>query len=257
MENFLNMLWVETLKVRKSRIPWMVGLGFMILPLMCAFLFFVYKNPALSQQLGIVGAKANLVVGDVSWPAYFKILKEAFAIGGFLIVCLMLAWVFGREFMDHTVKDILAVPVPRANILAAKFVVVAVWYIIVVGIFYPFCLLMGSLIQLPGLTPDLLLQESLSLLLIATLNILVTLPFAFLTSMGGGIMLPIGIAILILIIDNLAAVIGYGDYFPWAIPGMLSQGEPLTTVSLVIVLTTALAGIAATYLWWMYADQSR
>ena len=253
----MNMLWIETLKARKSRIPWMVGLGFMILPLVCAFLFFVYKNPALSQQLGIVGAKANLVVGDVSWPAYFKIIKESFAIGGFLIVCLMLSWVFGREFTDHTIKDILAVPVPRSDILAAKIAVVAVWYVIVMGIFYPFCLLMGNLIQLPGFTSELLLQESLSLLLIAVLNMLVTLPFAFLASVGRGLMLPIGIAILILVIDNLTAVIGYGDYFPWAIPGMLSQGEPLTTVSLVIVFTTALAGIAATYLWWMYADQSR
>jgi ABC-2 type transport system permease protein len=257
MENFLNMVWVEALKIRKSRIPWMVGLGFMILPLMCAFLFFVYKNPALSQQLGIVGAKANLVVGEVSWAAYFKFLKEAFAIGGFLILCLMLAWVFGREFMDHTVKDILAVPVPRANILAAKLTVIAAWYVIVVAVFFPFCLLMGSLIQLPGFSADLLLQESLSLLLMAVLNLLVTLPFAYLASLGRGIMLPIGVAILTLIIDNLTALIGYGSYFPWAIPGMLSQGEPLTLVSLIIVLVTALVGIVATYWWWMTADQSR
>ncbi|MDK2981832.1 MAG: type transport system permease protein [Chloroflexota bacterium] len=257
MKNFLNMLWVESLKTRKSRIPWMVGLGFMILPLMCAFLFFIYKNPSLSQQLGIVGAKANLMVGEVSWAAYFKIIKEAFAIGGYLIVCLMLAWVFGREFMDHTVKDILAVPVPRGHILAAKLLVVAAWYSLVFAIFYPLCLLMGNLIDLPGFTTALLQQESLNLLLIAALNLLVTLPFAYLASLGRGIMLPIGLAILILVIDNLIAVIGYGDYFPWAIPGMLSQGETLSTASLIIVLATALAGLLATYAWWMTADQSR
>ncbi|MEV0143917.1 MULTISPECIES: ABC transporter permease [unclassified Nonomuraea] len=34
-------------------------------------------------------------------------------------------WLFGREFSDHTAKDLLALPTSRTAIVAAKFVVAA------------------------------------------------------------------------------------------------------------------------------------
>jgi len=49
------------------------------------------------------------------------------AAGGFFLFVLIISWVFGREFSDGTVKDLLAVPVPRSSILLAKFVLAALW----------------------------------------------------------------------------------------------------------------------------------
>ncbi len=257
MNDLINMIWVELHKAVKSQVPWLTGFGFLIMPVMCSFLFFIYKNPVLSRQLGLIGTKANIVVGEVNWAAYLKIVKETYAMGGFLIICLMISWVFGREFTDHTVKDILAVPIPRIDILMGKLVTVAVWYAIVVAVSCPISLLMGLALQLPGGTPALLAYESLNLLTIALFNILVMTPFAFLASLGRGFLLPFGIAILTMILDNLLAVIGYADYFPWAIPGIFSQGSPVSTGSVATVWITALLGILITYLWWMRADQSR
>jgi hypothetical protein len=224
---------------------------------MCCFLFFIYKNPVLSQKLGLIGTKANLVIGEVSWASYLKLVKEAFAMGGFFIICLMISWVFGREFTDHTVKDLLAVPVPRFYILVGKLVTVAIWYAVVVAVSCPLSLLMGSIIQLPGLSVNLLLQECSIILYIALLNFLVMIPFAYFASEGHGVLLSFGIAIVAIILANLFLVIGYAEYFPWAIPGLFSQGTPLTTISLCTVWLTALFGLLATYLWWMRADQSR
>jgi ABC-2 type transport system permease protein len=53
------------------------------------------------------------------------------------------------------------------------------------------------------------------------------------------------------------AIIGWGEYFPWAVPGLYVQGTALTPISFWIVALTGLAGMLATYLWWMHADQSR
>lgn len=257
MNDLKNIIWVELRKATRSRVPWLTGLGFLILPLMCCFLFFIYKNPALSQKLGLVGTKANLVIGEVSWASYLKLVKEAFAMGGFFILCLMISWVFGREFTDHTVKDLLAVPVSRFHILAGKLVTVAIWYALVVAVSCPLSLLMGSFIQLPGLSVSLLLQECSIILYIALLNFLVMIPFAYFASIGHGVLLPFGIAIVAIILANLFIVIGYAEYFPWAIPGLFSQGTPLTTISLATVWLTALVGMLITVLWWMRADQSR
>jgi hypothetical protein len=51
-------------------------------------------------------------------------------------------------------------------------------------------------------------------------------------------------------------IIGYGEYFPWAIAGVYAQGGDLGGVSLAIVILTCIAGITGTLLWWEYADQT-
>jgi ABC-2 type transport system permease protein len=57
---------------------------------------------------------------------------------------------------------------------------------------------------------------------------------------------------------NLVVIVGWGEYFPWAVPGLYAQGKsPLTPVSYWIVCLTGLAGMLATYLWWKLADQNR
>ena len=102
-----------------------------------------------------------------------------------------------------------------------------------------------------------LIQECSIILYIALLNFLVMIPFAYFASVGHGVLLSFGIAIVAIILANLFLVIGYAEYFPWAIPGLFSQGTPLTTISLGTVWLTALLGGLALYLWWMRADQSR
>ena len=92
----------------------------------------------------------------------------------------------------------------------------------------------------------------------ACLAIAVVLPFALFASVGRGYLLPIGVAILTLMMANLVAVAGWGEYFPWAVPGLYAQGKsPLTPISYWIVFLTGLAGMIGTYLWWKYADQNR
>jgi ABC-2 type transport system permease protein len=56
---------------------------------------------------------------------------------------------------------------------------------------------------------------------------------------------------------NLVAIVGWGEYFPWAVPGLYAQGSMLTPISFWFVILTGLVGMLGTYLWWMFADQSR
>jgi ABC-2 type transport system permease protein len=51
---------------------------------------------------------------------------------------------------------------------------------------------------------------------------------------------------------------GWGEYFPWAVPGLLAQGgTSLSAASYWVVVLTGLVGMLVTYLWWMRADQNR
>jgi ABC-2 type transport system permease protein len=259
MNNLSDMVWIELRKAIRSRMPLWTALGSLFMPLGIAFLIFVARNPQISQALGLISAKANLVAYSATdWQAYFNLFGLIIAAGGFFLFVLIISWTFGREFSDSTVKDMLAVPVPRASILLAKFIVVAVWSAVVALVILVTGLLTGAVINLPGGSLGVILQGSALVLTTACLEILVVTPFAFFASIGRGYLLPISVAVLTLIMTNVAALAGWAEYVPWGVPGLYAQAKsPLAPVSFWIVFLTGLAGMIATYLWWKYADQNR
>jgi ABC-2 type transport system permease protein len=183
---------------------------------------------------------------------------EIISAGGFFFFVMAVSWVFGREFTDGTLKDMLAVPVQRSSILLAKFIVVVTWCAVMAIFIFIFGLVIAALIQLPGGSIGVILHGCIVTGITVCLIIADILPFAFFASVGRGYLLPMGVAVLTLIMANLMMVVGWGEYFPWAIPLLFSQGESsLTPISYWIVSFTCLTGMIATYLWWMYADQNR
>lgn len=259
MNNLWDMIWIELRKAIRSRMPLWTALGALFMPLGVAFLIFLAKNPELSHKLGLVSAKANLVTyAAIDWPAYLELFAQIISAGGFFFFVMAVSWVFGREFTDGTLKDMLAVPVQRSSILLAKFIVVAVWSAAMTGVIFALGLVVGAIIQLPGGALNVILHGSVVTVVTACLTIAVILPFAFFASVGRGYLLPMGAAVLSLITANLIMLVGWAEYFPWAIPTLYAQGKGYTTpVSYWIVLLTALVGMIGTYLWWKYADQNR
>lgn len=262
MTELSSMIWVELRKAIRSRMPFFTALGFMMVPLAGTLLLFIYKNPDFARKIGLISAKANLVGGSADWPFFLSLLAQAVAGGGILLFGLVASWLFGREFSDGTIKDLLAVPVPRGAILLAKFCVFALWSAVLVVLMVAVSLVMGAVVGLPPAPLELFTRGGITLVVCAGLVIVAVLPVAFFASFGRGYLAPVGITLLLLGVANLVAVLGYGNYFPWSIPilyaqAMGSSNGRLEPVSLVIVLLTGLAGMLATYLWWKYADQNR
>src|SRR5512140_181107 len=151
MNDLSDMVWVELRKVTRSSMPLWTALGCLFMPFGSAFLLFVSKNPEISQKLGLMSAKANLVAyAATDWPAYMGLYGLVIGAGGILLSILIISWVFGREFADGTLKDMLAVPVPRWSILLAKFIVSAIWFAALTVIIFIAGLIMGALLKLPG-----------------------------------------------------------------------------------------------------------
>jgi len=259
MDEVKELIWVEQRKAIRSRMPLWTALGALFLPLGIAFLIFVSRNPEISQKLGLISAKANLLAyAGTDWPGYIVYFGQTVAIGGFMLTLFAISWTFGREFADGTVKDLLAVPVRRSSIVLAKFSVVGVWSAALALVMLAAGLAMGALIRLPGGSFEVLARGCLTVLVTALMTIMVITPFALFASIGRGYLLPVGLAIMTMILTNIVAIIGWGEYFPWAVAGLYAQGKTdLPASSYGIVAFTGLAGIMLTYLWWKYADQNR
>jgi ABC-2 type transport system permease protein len=259
MNSLSDMFWVEFRKAIRSRMPLWTALGSLFMPLGIAFLIFVAKNPEISQKLGLVSAKANLLAYSATdWSTYLELCGQMIAAGEFFLLVIAISWVFGREFADGTLKDMLAVPVPRSSILLAKFIVVSIWSAMLTTIILMISLIMGAVISLPGGSLSVILHGTAVLWITAVLTAAVVLPFALVASAGRGYLLPFGVAVLTLMMTNLVALAGWGEYFPWAVPGLFAQGKSsLPPVSYGLVLITGLAGMIGTYFWWKVADQNR
>jgi ABC-type transport system involved in multi-copper enzyme maturation permease subunit len=261
MTDLSNAVWIELRKARRSRVPLFTFLGFLMLPLVCALLMVIYKDPEFARNVGLISTKANLVGGSADWPFFLSMFAQGIAIGGLLLFSLIGSWVFGREFADGTLKDLLAVPVSRTTILLAKFVVVGLWSIVLTVAIYAIGLVLGAIVGLPQGTPTLFKQGSITLAVTAGLVIVDVIPVALFASIGRGYLLPMGLMLLILALANVIAILGWGSYFPWSVPGMYAglsgKAGGLEAASYWIVILTGLAGMVATYLWWNHADQNR
>ena len=259
MNTLLDVVWIELRKAQRSTMPLFTTLGSLFMPLGIAFLIFLAKNPDLSHKLGLVSAKANLTAYFATdWPSYMALCGQIIGAGGYFLFVIVISWVFGREFADGTLKDLLAVPVPRSTILLAKYIVVAIWSLALTIVILILSLATGLMINLPGGSTGAILQGGMVVLITAVLVILVVLPFALFASMGRGYLLPIGLAILLLVMGNLVMVAGWGEFFPWDVPALFAQGtSPLAPASYWVVFLTGLLGMLGTYFWWKYADQNR
>lgn len=259
MNNLMNLIWIEWRKAIRSHIPQWTAIGSLFMPLGIAFLIFVSKNPEISKNLGLISAKADLLkYSATDWPTYLGLAGQMVAAGGFFMFVIVVSWIFGREFSDGTLKDMLAVPIPRWTILVSKFIVSFLLAMIMTLVIAIISFVMGLIIELPQASTDIILQGFFLVVITGLLVIPVVFPFALFASIGRGVLLPLGMAILTLIMANVIAVAGWGDFFPWCVPGLYAMGSNLLPqLSYWIVVFTGFAGMVATYLWWMYADQTQ
>lgn len=256
MNNITQAVWVEMLKARRSRMPLLTALGFSLVPLVGGFFMIVLKDPELARRVGLISAKAQITMGVADWPSYLRFLSLANGIGGVVLFGFIASWVFGREYSDRTVKDLLALPTSRSAIVFAKFVIVASWSAALTAMMYLVGLGVGAAITLPQTSFQVMLQGTVTLAITAMLTIALLTPIAFFASAGHGYLPPMGAVVLAMGLAQVIAIAGYGEYFPWSIPGLYSQGENLGTVSCMIVVLTSVAGLGGTILWWGLADQT-
>jgi ABC-2 type transport system permease protein len=254
-------LGVELLKARRSRVPWFVAFAFTVAPVVCGLFMVILKDPETARSLGLLGSKAALTAGTADWPTFLSLLGQAVAVGGAILFAFLTAWVFGREFADRTVRNVLASPTSRPNIVLAKAIVVVVWgiaisvWVIAVGMG------IGATVGLPGWSADDALRTLGAMGLAALLTIALQSGVALAAGIGRGYIAPLGFAVLTVALAQIVAVLGWGAWFPWSVPAILAgaggaEVEPVTIGGVLVVMVSGGIGLSATVVWWDRADHN-
>ena len=261
MNAFFAALWAEALKAYRSKVVWLSVAVATILPLVDGMFMLILKDPERAKEMGLIGAKAQLVAGTATWPNFFYVMVMIGMVGGILFGFLT-AWVFGREFSDRTAKELLALPTPRGTIVAAKFVLLAVWTQVLALWIFGLSLVIGHAVDIPGGSSNLAVVSFGYCMSIAFMNFLLMPCVAYVASLGRGFLPPMAWIFFTLASAQLLAIMGWGEWYPWAVPALVAEmagpkGGSIGAHSLLMVLAASVAGLAATFAWWRSADQTR
>jgi ABC-2 type transport system permease protein len=175
---------------------------------------------------------------------------------------LIVVWLFGREFSDHTAKDLLALPTTRATIVSAKFVVAGVWCMLLAVQTFCLGLVIGAALQLPRWSVAVAAAGLGRLLVAAAMTVLLATILALAASVSRGYLPAVGVMMLMVFLAQVVAILGYGHVFPLSVPaiysGLAGDDRPhVGTTGYLLVVGTGLASVATTTAWWRNADHDR
>jgi ABC-2 type transport system permease protein len=257
LKSVLVSLGIEILKIRKSMIFRITaGVSCFISMIMGMFMYFI-MNPDILPP-GLLKTKVDLAAVSADWPSYFSFLLMLAAVLGIILTGFLVSWIFGREYSDKTIKDILALPTSRTAIVIAKLTAVFIWSILLNALSLIVSLGTGILTGLPEWSDQLFTGFLAKFFTTVLLTSFLTPAAAFAASRGKGYLAPVGFVMLCMGLANLFGNIGLGAYFPWSIPMLYTEaigGSDLNPASWVIIILTFIAGTEGTILQWKYADQ--
>jgi ABC-2 type transport system permease protein len=227
---------------------------------MAGFFMWMMKNPGMARNLGLIGQKATFAFGGggTDWPAFLPFIVEMGAIGGLIMISIIVAFVFGREYTEGMAKNMLALPIPRSWFVLGKLVVSAVWFFLLTLWLIAVTLVAGSLLGLTGLTAALFLAAAGKLTILALMSFCCAVLVAWIAVETRGYFAPLGFAIFTLVLANVFGRTGWGPYVPWTIVGLYSgaAGPEITLGwgSFAVIAMTFLIGLALTIRHEVYAD---
>lgn len=261
MKDQIQALKAELIKIKRAKIVLVAFIAFALAPIMGGVFMIILSDPYLSEQAGALSAKAELLSMEVNWESFLRMLSQTVGVGGIMVFGFTASWLFGREYSDGTVNDLLSLPVSRIKILNAKFIVYVFWGLLLAVSNLCIGFIIGFALNLPDLEAHVLYSTISIYGLTTILTLCVGTPVAFLAIFGKGYLAPLAFMTLLLVLSQIMAAMGIGYYFPWSVPALLSgaAGEfktQLNTLSYLILMGTSFIGYGSTIFYWKYADQN-
>ncbi len=254
---FAAALAAEWLKARRSKVPVLTFAAFTAAAGVGDLFMLIVMDPGRARRLGLLQQKTELSGLTADWHGMLEFLAQVIAVGGLLLFAFVATWVFAREFVDGTARYLMALPVPRATIVAAKFTLVAAWCLAAAAWLSALMFASGWALRLPGWSPHVAWSGLGHALGAAALLLPAVAPVAMIASISRGYLAPLAAAIGALVFAQVAAVLGWAAAVPWSIPAVAAGLAPdarLSLPGLLVLALTGVTGVAITVRTWRGAD---
>ena len=181
------------------------------------------------------------------------------ALFAILLFSIIISYLFGREYNEHTLKTMLTVPISRGKFLISKYLMFLIWILILTVVTSLSTLAFGFAAGLTGFTLQLFLNSFAELLFANILLFLTFSPFVFIslfiTNMVPAMVGGASLTLVSLLVNGQS----WAPYVPWACPYLISSGEIADYgVSLMIpygvILVTFIIGLAISYVYFTKKD---
>ena len=239
----LTFIEMEFLKLKRSKIFLLSLLGAILPPLL---MFIAVTSFDEGQSFEALFANVNMY------------MSAMFAV---LIFAIIISYLFGREYNEHTLKTMLTIPISRGKFLASKYVMFLVWIVILTIVTSISTLAFGFGAGLDGFSLKLFADNFIQLLYANVLLFLTFSPFVFISLFITN-MVPAMVGGAALTLVNLMV---YGQnwapFVPWVCPYLIASGEiaeysTSIAMSYGIILVTFAIGLAISYIYFTKTDVS-
>ncbi|MBR3113240.1 MAG: ABC transporter permease [Methanobrevibacter sp.] len=237
----LTFIKMEFLKLKRSNIFLLSLMGAVLPPLLMFIAVFAFDE----------GSTFDMLFTNVN-----MYMSALFAI---MLFSIMISYLFGREYNEHTLKTMLTIPISRGKFLASKYVMFLVWILILTVVTSLSALVFGFIAGLEGVTLKLFMDSFAQLLFANVLLFLTFSPFVFLslfiTNMVPAMVGGAGLTLVNMLIYGQT----WAPYVPWVCPYLIASGEiaeyaTSPTVSYGVILVTFLIGLAISYIYFTKTD---
>ncbi|MEK3854003.1 ABC transporter permease [Cytobacillus sp. FSL H8-0458] len=213
----VNLLYTEFLKLKRSKMQLISTVGASVVPLMVVIASYIQmktEKPSPIIEFHELFSNANL----------YTILVVGVPLYG-----VVAAYIFNREYMDDTLKNLLTIPVSRVNLILSKLLLLFMWILFLTLVSWGLTLILGVLLQFQGLSKSLISESFLQFLLGGILLFALSTPIVLITVVLKNYVPTIIFTILVTLINIMTANSEHRGLFPWAAAGDISMNTLLPT----------------------------
>lgn len=239
----LTFIEMEFLKLKRSNIFLLSIMGAILPPLLMFIATFAFDE---TQTFEMLFSSVNMY------------MSALFAI---LLFAIMISYLFGREYNEHTLKTMLTIPVSRGKFLMSKYIMFLAWILILTVVTSMSTMAFGFVAGLEGFSIKIVVDSFLQLLFANVLLFLTFSPFVFvsllITNMVPAMVGGAGLTLVNMLIYGQT----WAPYVPWVCPYLIASGEiaeysASVTVSYGIILATFVFGLVISYIYFTRTDVS-
>ena len=239
----LTFIEMEFLKLKRSKIFLLSLMGAILPPLL---MFIAVTAFGEGNTFELLFTNVNMY------------MSALFAV---LLFAIIISYLFGREYNEHTLKTMLTIPISRGKFLISKYIMFLVWIVILTVVTSISTLIFGFAAGLEGFSINLFAESFAQLLYANVLLFLTFSPFVFISLFITN-MVPAMVGGATLTLVNLM-VHGqnWAPFVPWVCPYLIASGEiaeysASIIVSYGIILATFAIGLAVSYIYFTKTDVS-